>query len=152
MRASAEGRRQERGAATVLVLVLVGVIGAVAVGGVLAGGALVGHRRAAAAADLAALAGAEALGAGGGSAAGAPVACEAAGQVSERNDARLTGCFVDGLEVVVEVVVDVPTVLGREWTVPGRARAGPSRADYSAGLESGAGGPPPSRASAGPAP
>lgn len=117
--------REDRGAATIFVLVLVAVLGVVAVGGAVAGGVLVGQRRAAAAADLAALAGAEALQVGGGSASAGVGACEAAGRVSERNEARLTGCFVEGLEVAVEVTVDVPAVFGGEWSIPGGARAGP---------------------------
>lgn len=129
--------REDRGAATIFVLVLVAVLGVVAVGGAVAGGALVGQRRAAAAADLAALAGAEALQVGGGSASSGVGACEAAGRVSERNEARLTGCSVEGLEVVVEVAVDVPAVFGGEWSIPGGARAGPG----SPGSPRGPGGP-----------
>lgn len=127
MRARRAPARTDRGAATVFTLVLVAVLGVVAVGGALIGGALVSQRRAAAAADLAALAGAEALVAGGGSAAVSSTACAAARRVSERNGAGLTGCFADGLEIVVEVEVPVRSVLGGDWTAPGRARAGPGR-------------------------
>ena len=120
------GRRgREAGAASVLVLVLVAVITTLALAGVTVGGVLVGQRRAAAAADLAALAAAEALGPGFGPTVAGVAACEAAGTVSAANDARLTGCLVEGVEVLVEVAVEVHGGFGAGWTVPGRARAGP---------------------------
>lgn len=118
-------RRDDLGSATILVLVLVAALGTLAVAGVAAGGVLVGQRRAASAADLSALAGAEALGPGGGSAVAGTAACDAARRVSEANGARLVGCLGEGFEVVVEVAVDVPTLFGVRLTVPGRARAGP---------------------------
>ncbi len=119
-------RREEAGSATVLVLVLVAVLTTIAVAGVAVGGLLVGHRRAAAAADLAALAAAETLGRGGGTSVGGAAVCEQAARLSEANGARLTGCQVEGRDVMVEVAVDVPSVLGGDWAVPGRARAGPA--------------------------
>jgi len=120
-------RRDEAGSATVLALVLVAVLTTIAVAGVAGGGLLVGHRRAAAAADLAALAAAEALGRGGGvTAAGGATVCEQAARLSQANGARLVGCQVEGSDVMVEVAVDVPHVLGGAWAVPGRARAGPA--------------------------
>jgi secretion/DNA translocation related TadE-like protein len=76
------------------------------------------HRRAQAAADLAALAGAGALQAGRDS-------CVAAADVAGRNHARLTGCVIDGDDVVVEVAVPAPRVLGSVPDLPARARAGP---------------------------
>lgn len=122
-----QGRAQDgRGSTTVLVLVVVAVLSTLAVAGAAVGGVLVGQRRAAAAADLAALAAAEALAAGRGSAVAGVAACEEAGRVSDANAARLTGCVVKGLEVGVEVAVDVPTLFGSAWSVPGRARGGPA--------------------------
>lgn len=118
-------RRDERGGATVLVLVLVAVLVCLAVAGVVAGGVLVGQRRAAAAADLAALAAAESLGLSGGTALGGTTACEQAVRAGEANGARLTDCLVEGREVSVELTVEVPTVFGGTWSIPGRARAGP---------------------------
>lgn len=118
-------RRDDLGSATILALVLVAVLGTLAVAGAAVGGVLVGQRRAASAADLAALAAAEALGPGGGSAVAGTAACDVAGRVSEANGARLVGCVVEGFEVVVEVAVDVPSVFGMRLTAPGRARAGP---------------------------
>ena len=133
--------RGEEGSATVLLLVLVGLLTTVAVAGAAVGGLLVGQRRAASAADLAALAAAEALGPVG-TAAGGASACQEAGRVSEANRARLTDCLVEGQEVAVEVAVDVPGLLGGAWKVPGRARAGPADGP-SAEAPTGAGGPGP---------
>jgi secretion/DNA translocation related TadE-like protein len=116
--------REEDGAATVLVLVLVAVLGVVAAAGAVAGGVLIGQRRAASAADLAALAGAETFSTRGGSASAGADACGVAGAVSERNGARLTVCRVERQTVLVDVAVDVPTFFGVRWSVPGRARAG----------------------------
>lgn len=118
-------RRDERGGATVLVLVFVTVLVCLAVAGVVAGGVLVGQRRAAAAADLTALAAAESLGPRGGTALGGATACEQAVRVGEANGARLTDCLVEGREVSVELTVEVPTLFGSTWSIPGRARAGP---------------------------
>lgn len=118
-------RRDERGGATMLVLVLVAVLACLAVAGVVVGGVLVGQRRAAAAADLAALAAAESLGLSGGTALGGATACEQAVRAGEANGARLTDCLVEGREVSVELTVEVPTVFGGTWSIPGRARAGP---------------------------
>ncbi|HLN76306.1 MAG TPA: Rv3654c family TadE-like protein [Nocardioidaceae bacterium] len=119
-------RSGEHGSASVLVLVLVAVVTTLALAGVTIGGVLVGQRRAAAAADLAALAGAEAVSHGAGSAVPGVAACQEADRVSTANDARLTGCLLEGLEVTVEVTVDVRAALGLGWSVPGRARAGPA--------------------------
>ena len=147
-------RADELGGASVLVLVLVAAVTTLALAGVTVGGLLVGQRRASAAADLAALAGAEVLGRGAGSAAAGVAACEKAGRVSAANRARLTGCLVDGLEVVVEVAVDVPSAFGAGWSVPARARAGPAGAGPSGAgpAGTGPGGAGPARGSGGPAP
>lgn len=119
-------RSEESGSASVLVLVLVAVVTTLALAGVTIGGVLVGQRRAAAAADLAALAGAEAVSNGAGPAVPGVAACQEADRVSTANDARLTGCLLDGLVVTVEVTVEVRAALGLGWSVPGRARAGPA--------------------------
>lgn len=117
------GQRRERGSATVLVLVLAAALITMAVAGSAVGALLVGHRRAASAADLAALGAAAALQRPGSLATAAP--CARAEEVGAANGARLTVCAVAGEEVRVSVAVDVTTVLGRTWTVRGRARAGP---------------------------
>lgn len=116
------GRRGESGAATVAALGVVGLLLLVAGAAAGAVGIVVGQRRAQAAADLAALAAASAL-----QQARAP--CTAAAVLASRNRVRLTGCRVEGEEVVVSVELDLPTVFAGR-TIRGRARAGP---DQSAG-------------------
>jgi secretion/DNA translocation related TadE-like protein len=103
------------------VVVLVGVLTVLALGGAVAGGVMVGQRRAAAAADLAALAGAEAVAQAtvGGS------GCARAAEVATLNGAAVTSCSVQGREVVVGVTVEVERPFGGSWAVPARARAGP---------------------------
>lgn len=118
--------RDDRGVAAVLVLVLIAVLTTLALAGGVMGAVLVGQRRAATAADLAAIAAAEALGSAGGSSAAAGAACEEARRIAEANRTDLVDCLPEGLEVAVQVGADVRTVLGVEWTVPGRARAGPA--------------------------
>ncbi|WNV76219.1 Rv3654c family TadE-like protein [Geodermatophilus sp. DSM 44513] len=110
----------ERGSATVWVVALSGVLAAIGVAAVLVGTAVVGRHRAAAAADLAALAAAERA------VRGDPGACTTAGEVAAANGARLTACTLGG-GAVVEVAVEVPVRLG-PLGVPAagaRARAGP---------------------------
>lgn len=112
-----ERRRDERGVAVVVaigviaVLVLVAAVGA----GVVA--LVVAHRRAQVAADLAALAGAAALQRG-------ADPCAAAEGIAGRQDALLTGCVVEGSDVVVATAVRVDPALGGT-ELPARARAGP---------------------------
>ncbi len=83
------------------------------------GRALVASRRAAAAADLAALAGAVAVQQG-------REPCAEASAVATANHARLSSCSVLAEDVRVGVDVDAGRVLGRPLWVSGRARAGPS--------------------------
>ena len=112
------GRRDERGVGVVLALGLVGVLTTFALVAGAAVALVVTHRKAQAAADLAALAGAVALRAGGDG-------CAGAGRVAEANGAVLRGCSVSGAEVLVTVVVTAPGVLGSR-ELRARARAGPS--------------------------
>ena len=109
--------RAEEGSATVLATVLIGALTATAVLALVAGSVLVDHRRAQAAADLAALAGATALqeGADG---------CAAAGRLARANGAVLKTCRTTAATVLVEVVVDTgfADLVG---TITARARAGP---------------------------
>ena len=117
----AQWRRDQRGAATVLVMPFVGVLALVTVVLAFQGGVLVTQRRVQAAADLAALAGAAALQRG-------EDGCSAASAVAGRNGARLSGCQVSGNtghDVIVTVERDGPAVLGRSVTVEASARAGP---------------------------
>lgn len=81
------------------------------------GAAVLARERAETAADLAALAGAAQL------LWGTEVACAAAGVVARLNGAEVTGCRVDGLDLLVEVNVHVGGSVG--GPVAGRARAGP---------------------------
>lgn len=110
---------REDGVATILAVVLAGLL---AVVGVLAGGlvAIVDtHRRSQSAADLAALAGATALAAG-------ADACPAAGSIAGRNGAELVACRVIGRTVAVIVTVPAPGALGALPDPRARARAGPA--------------------------
>lgn len=114
-------RRGERGGATVLVVAMAGVLLFVMVGLGAAGGLVTAQRRAQAAADLAALAGASALAA----ASGPTDACAAADRVAGANAAVLDACTPDGPAVRVAVSVPGPDVPWREVRVTAEARAGP---------------------------
>ncbi len=83
------------------------------------GGALVGRARAETAADAAALAAADRLATGGGSAA-ARVAAE---RTAVSNDARLVSCDCAGASAAVVVEVDLPPLLALFGPARGRARA-----------------------------
>jgi secretion/DNA translocation related TadE-like protein len=102
----------------VLVLALAGVLTVAAVLMAFVAGALAAQRRAAAAADLAALAAAAAAQDG-------HDACSTAATLAARNDARLHSCRTTAGEVRLVVEVRAASLLGRELTVQGRARAGP---------------------------
>ena len=112
--------RGARGSATVLAAVLVAVLVVVLLLVVVVCGAVVDRRRAASAADLAALAGAAAWQAG-------RDGCGAARSVARRNGAELGSCRVLGEDVLVETVARTPPVLGARLTVRARARAGPGQ-------------------------
>ena len=111
--------RDERGAASLLVvacLALLLLVGAAL--GVVA--AMVrAHRSAQSAADLAALAAAEAH------QRGSP-ACEAATTIATANAAELTACTVEGQDVHVTVLVTGPRWLGQQGDLVAEARAGPA--------------------------
>ena len=81
-------------------------------------GLVVAHRRAQAAADLAALAGASALARG-------EDRCAIAATVAAANGARLTACLPAGREVLVTVSVAGPRGPGGVAELTARARAGP---------------------------
>lgn len=76
------------------------------------------QHQAAAAADLAALAGAQAVGA-------SSDPCEAAARVASANGAQLRSCRISGDVVDVLVELSSPRLWGRTWLLRGRARAGP---------------------------
>ena len=110
--------RDERGAVTLFavsclaVLLLLGAaLGVVA--------AMVhAHRTAQAAADLASLAVAGAIGEGGDP-------CGQGAEVASANGARLDACTVRGREAIVQVTVAGPRWLGQEGDLTAEARAGP---------------------------
>ncbi len=110
--------RGARGSSTVLSVVVLGVLLAVAVAVSLVGGAVVDQRRAEAAADLGALAGAAAGQRG-------ERVCDAAATVVRRNGATLTACVEAGERVSVRVARPSRRVLGLSWTATASARAGP---------------------------
>ena len=109
-------RRSERGAATVLVVAMAGVLMFVTAGLAAAGGLVTSQRRAQAAADLAALAGASHLD---------DDACGSAAQVARANGAALESCRLDGDAVTLTVSVAGPRVPWRDVRVTADARAGP---------------------------
>ncbi|WP_447644648.1 Rv3654c family TadE-like protein [Nocardioides zeae] len=117
---SRRGRRSvpdQRGAATVTALALIGVIGMVATVLAVGAGLFVEHRRAQAAADLAALAGAGAVRDGD--------PCAAAAATAGRNGAEVTSCEVLDRDVRVVVAVRRSYPGGWDVVVEGAARAGP---------------------------
>jgi secretion/DNA translocation related TadE-like protein len=112
--------RPERGSATVLATILVGLLTTVALGCSALGGLLVAQRRVEAAADLAALAAAGAV-------QQQEEGCAAAQTVAEENGGTLRSCRLSGQVVTVEVTRAVDLLFGRELTLNSRARAGPGR-------------------------
>jgi secretion/DNA translocation related TadE-like protein len=115
-------RAGERGAAALFTVAMAGVLMFVGAALGFVGALVVDHRRAQAAADLAALAGA-------GAAARGDSGCVAAGGVAQLNGADLLDCSVDGLPeaptVTVRVRVDGPSWLGQHADLEAIARAGP---------------------------
>ena len=117
-------RADDSGSATVHAAVMIAVLVTVAL---LAGAAVsvfTAHRKVAAAADLAALAGASAL-------QHQESACPAAGRIAARNDATLVSCDVSGEVLTVRVSRAVDSVFDTSVTVHARARAGPADAPVS---------------------
>ncbi|GHH49840.1 Rv3654c family TadE-like protein [Lentzea cavernae] len=105
----------ERGSAAVSGVVAVLSLIIVAVGGAQIGSAVVARHRVTGAADLAALAAAARL------TEGDEDACEQAKRVASEHRAELSGCTVNGWEVVVEVSATTPFGPVSAW-----ARAGPA--------------------------
>lgn len=112
-------RADERGAATVIAVALIGVLVSFGFGCAGAGSVVVAHRRAQAAADLAALAAAGARERGEDS-------CAAARGIARRNGTRLSSCSVQGDDVVVGVHAVTVPLLGQRYVLAARARAGPA--------------------------
>lgn len=113
-RASAVG---QRGAATILVIALAGVLLMIGAGLGVVAAMVADHRRAQSAADLAALAGAGAV------LGGDP--CAEAATIAGHNGATVTSCAVQGRDVVVEVMVEGSRWLWQTGDLVARARAGP---------------------------
>lgn len=115
------GRRGagERGAGGLWVVWTACLVWCVAVAAVMLGGAVAARHRAAAAADLAALAAAERA------TRGPVVACRAAAGVATRMDTRMASCTLDGLVADVEVTARVTLPGGDGAVTTVRARAGP---------------------------
>lgn len=112
------GNPGEEGAATLLVLTMVGVLTCTCLALLLGSSLVVSHRRTQAAADLSALAGASAVVDG-------HDPCAAAGEVATANGARLTRCTPDGAGTVAVVVTVADPATGID--LDARARAGPAR-------------------------
>lgn len=111
--------RDDAGAATILVVAVSGVVLLLGVALGLVAGLVVAHREAQAAADLAAIAGAAAVAEGGDG-------CAVATDLAAANGATLTGCVVEGRDVLVTVVVVGPRWSGYGGDLTARARAGPA--------------------------
>lgn len=113
-------RQGQRGSATVYAMVFIGLLTTLALLAVAIAGLFVGHRKAAAAAaDVAALAGAAALQHG-------RAGCEAAGRISAANQVELVSCETNGAVVDVEVAMDVHSAFGAIFPATAEARAGPA--------------------------
>jgi len=111
----------ERGAVTVLAIALLGVLLLLTAAFGVVEAMMSDHRRAQAAADLAALAGAQAIqDAGDG--------CAAAAKIAGANGASLEECQVQGEDVVVIARVTGPRWLGAHGDLLAQARAGPGTA------------------------
>lgn len=110
--------RGEGGSASLLATACLGVL--ILLGAALAvvGAIVADHRRAQAGADLAALAGAVALQRG-------HDGCAQASVVATANDTVVTGCRVEGRDLLVTVRASGPRWLGQVADLDGQARAGP---------------------------
>lgn len=116
---SRDGGRCDRGSGTVWAVVVIALLVSFALGAAAVGGAVVTRHRAAGAADLAALAAADAV-------AGATTEpCGRAALVADQYGGAVTSCTVDGM--VVDVVVELPAggLFGLGFSASVRARAGP---------------------------
>jgi secretion/DNA translocation related TadE-like protein len=87
------------------------------------GAVFVAHRTAQSAADLAALAGADALQA-------SEDPCAAAAAISDRNGSTLETCEIAGEDITVTVRVEGPRWLGQPGDPVAKARAGPTAARH----------------------
>ncbi len=110
---------RQRGSAVPFAVAAIGLLLMLGAGlGVIAA-MFVAHRTAQAAADLAALAGAQEAARGGD-------ACLAAAEFATANDTVLDNCVVDGSEVQVSVTASGPRWLGADADLRAEGRAGPA--------------------------
>lgn len=110
----------ERGSATPFAVACLGLLVLLAAAFGVVAGMVHAHRRAQSAADLGALAAAQAVAAG-------SDGCAAGGRVAEANHAAVTSCQVTGREVRLRVEVAGPHWLGQTADLTAEARAGPAR-------------------------
>lgn len=108
----------EHGSASLLVIALLGLLMFLGAAMAFVEGVVSDHRAAQSAADLSALAGAQALQRG-------DDPCAEASRIADANEASVTSCEVSGEEVVIDVIVAARSYAGYSPKVTGRARAGP---------------------------
>jgi secretion/DNA translocation related TadE-like protein len=111
--------RDESGSAATWVVALVGALVLLGLGASFVTAVAAAHRHAQSAADLAALAAAQAHQQG-------EDGCGRAAVLAARNEATLVACALLGEDVSVRVRVDGPELAGLAPTVTGSARAGPA--------------------------
>ncbi|GGU40983.1 Rv3654c family TadE-like protein [Nocardioides albus] len=111
--------RDEHGSAAPFAVGAIGLLLFIGAALGVVGAVFVAHRTAQSAADLAALAGADALQLSGD-------ACAAAARITVRNGATLESCEIAGEDVTVIVRVGGPRWLGQTGDPVAEARAGPS--------------------------
>lgn len=111
---------RDRGSGTVWAVMVIAVLASLALAAAAIGGAIVTRHRAAGAADLAALAAADAV------ARADADPCRWAALVAERHGAVLTACSIDALVVDVVVGLAAGGLLDLGLTASVRARAGPA--------------------------
>lgn len=112
-------RADERGSATPFAVACLGLLVLLAAALGVVAAMVHAQRRAESAADLGALAAAQAVAAGGDG-------CAAGGRSAAANGAALTSCQVTGREVRLRVVVTGPHWLGQTADLTAEARAGPA--------------------------
>jgi secretion/DNA translocation related TadE-like protein len=111
--------RHERGSATPFAIACLSVLLVLAAALGVVAAMVRAHRIAQSAADLAALAVADAVASG-------RDPCAAGVAVAEANDARLVSCDLDGRDATVTVTVGGPHWLGQVADLSAEARAGPA--------------------------
>ena len=111
--------RDERGSATLFAVAMIGVLVLIGAALGVVGAMVHAHRQAQSAADLAALAGAQAHNRG-------ADPCGTAADIAAANGATLDICAIEGRDVRLQVTVDGPKWLGQTHDLSAQARAGPA--------------------------